>query len=125
MKRLAILTALLAFSVAAQATPETYVIDNNHTTSQFSFTTLGLSSQTHRFDKISGKVVFDPAAKTGSAEVTIDATSVNTGHALFNKQIQAADFSIPPTILGSSSGPAKCRLTATSPSCQANSRSKA
>ena len=92
MKRLAILTALFAFSGAAQAAPETYVIDNSHTTSQFSFTTLGLSSQTHRFEKISGKVVFDPEAKTGSAEVTIDATSVNTGHALFNKQIQAADF---------------------------------
>ena len=37
-------------------------------------------------------MVFDHASKTGSAEVTIDATSVNTGRAALNEQIQAADF---------------------------------
>lgn len=92
MNRLAMSAVLAAFAVAAQAAPETYVIDASQTASQFSFRTLGLSSQTHRFEKISGKVVFDPAARTGSADVTIDATSVNTGHALFDKTIQAADF---------------------------------
>jgi polyisoprenoid-binding protein YceI len=92
MKRLATLAALLAFAAAAQAAPETYVIDNSQTSSQFSYRYLGLANQTHRFEKISGKVVFDPAAKTGSAEVTIEATSVNTGHALLNEQLQAADF---------------------------------
>lgn len=34
----------------------------------------------------------DAAARTGSADVTIDATSVNTGSALLNEHIQAADF---------------------------------
>ncbi|MBW8329412.1 MAG: YceI family protein [Thiobacillus sp.] len=92
MKRLAMLTALVAFAAAAQAAPETYVIDSSQTSSQFSYRALGVSSQTHRFEKISGKVVFDPDAKTGSADVTIDATSVNTGNSLFNAHIQAADF---------------------------------
>lgn len=92
MKRLATFTALVALSASAQAAPETYVIDASHTSSQFSYRYLGLSNQTHRFEKISGKVVFDPAAKTGSADVTIDATSVNTGHPVFNARIQAADF---------------------------------
>lgn len=92
MKRLVTLTALVAFAAAAQAAPETYVIDNSHTSSQFSYRALGLSNQTHRFEKISGRVVFDSAAKTGSADVTIDATSVNTGNTLLNDQIQAADF---------------------------------
>ena len=92
MKRLALLTALIAFSHAAQAEPKTYVIDNGHTSSQFSFNYLGIANQTHRFEKTSGKVVLDQDAKTGSAEVTIDATSINTGHTLFNEQMQAASF---------------------------------
>jgi polyisoprenoid-binding protein YceI len=92
MKRPALLTVLVAFAAAAQAAPETYVIDNSYTSSQFSYRALGLTNHTHRFEKISGKIVFDHATRTGSAEVTIDATSVNTGQSLLNEQIQAADF---------------------------------
>ena len=92
MKRLATLAALIVFAAAAQAAPETYVIDNNHTFPQFSYSHFGFSTQTHRFDKTRGKVVVDFADKTGSADVTIDATSVNTGTALFNEHIQGADF---------------------------------
>ena len=92
MKRLATLTALVAFAAAAQAAPETFVIDNSQTSSQFSYRALGLANQTHRFEKISGRVVFDAAARTGSADVMIDAASVNTGNALLNEHIQAADF---------------------------------
>lgn len=92
MKRLATLAALVAFATATQAAPETFVIDNSHTYPHFSYNHLGFSNQTHKFDKTSGKVVLDRAAKAGSAIVTIDATSVNTGYALFNEHIQAADF---------------------------------
>jgi polyisoprenoid-binding protein YceI len=92
MKRLALLTALVAFTASVQAAPETYVIDNSQTVANFSFSYLGMSNKTHKFDKTSGKVVFDHAAKTGSAEVTIDAASINTGIALFNSQMQSADF---------------------------------
>lgn len=92
MKRLATLTALAIFSVAAQAAPETYVIDNNHTYPHFTYSHLGYSIQTHKFDKTRGKVVMDFDAKTGSADVTIDATSVNTGFALFNEHLQGPDY---------------------------------
>jgi len=92
MKRLALFTAVAAFAAAAQAAPETFVIDNSHTYPHFSYNHLGFSNQTHKFDKTSGKVVLDRAAKTGSVDVTIDATSVNTGYALFNEHIQAADY---------------------------------
>lgn len=92
MKRLAIVSALVGFAAAAQAAPETYVIDNSHTYPHFTYSHLGFSSQTHRFDKTSGTVVLDRAAKTGSVDVNIDATSVNTGTALFNEHIQAADY---------------------------------
>ena len=92
MIRLVMLATIVAFSTNAQAAPETYLIDNSQTTSQFSLKYLGLSSQTHNFDKVSGKVIFDPVSKTGSAEVYIDASSVNTGHSSLNNQLQTAAF---------------------------------
>jgi polyisoprenoid-binding protein YceI len=92
MKRLALFAALAAASVAVQAAPVTYTIDNSHTYPHFTYNHLGFSNQTHKFDKTSGTVVLDRKAKAGSVDVTIDATSVNTGYALFNEHLQGADF---------------------------------
>jgi polyisoprenoid-binding protein YceI len=79
-------------SAAAFAAPATYVIDVNHTKPRFEYSHLGYSEQLSRFDTTSGKVVYDPEAKTGSVEVSIDAKSVNTGSAQFNEHIQGEDF---------------------------------
>jgi len=68
------------------------LVDNSHTYPHFSYNHLGFSNQTHKFDKTSGTVVLDGAAKTGSVDVSIDATSVNTGYALFNEHIRATDY---------------------------------
>ena len=92
MKSFAALSALVVYAATAQAAPETYNIDNSHTYPHFSYSHLGFSQQTHKFDKTSGKVVLDRAAKTGSVDVVIDTTSVNTGHALFNQHIQGEDY---------------------------------
>ena len=92
MKSFAALSALVVYAATAQAAPETYNIDNSHTYPHFSYSHLGFSQQMHKFDKTSGKVVLDRAAKTGSVDVVIDTTSVNTGHALFNQHIQGEDY---------------------------------
>lgn len=92
MKRSVISMALLVWAVSAQAAPETYIIDTSHTASQFSYRYLGMSSQTNRFERVSGTVVFDRAAQSGWADVSIDATSVNTGQPLLDAQMQGADF---------------------------------
>ncbi len=95
MKHIALfaaLAALAAASVAAQAAQVTYTIDNSHTYPHFTYNHLGYSNQTHKFDKTSGTVVLDRAEKAGSAIVTIDAASVNTGYALFNEHLRGADF---------------------------------
>ncbi|HMM47536.1 MAG TPA: YceI family protein [Thiobacillaceae bacterium] len=92
MKRLALVAALATFAIAAQAEPVTYTIDNSHTYPHFTYNHLGFSNQTHKFDKTSGTVVLDRAAKTGSVDVTIDAASVNTGHAIFDQHIKDADY---------------------------------
>jgi polyisoprenoid-binding protein YceI len=91
MKKFVLLSMLLA-SIGAQAAPETYVIDTNHTKPRFSYSHFGYSTQLSRFDTVSGKITIDKAAKQGSLEVVIDTKSVNTGYALFNEHIQGADF---------------------------------
>jgi len=92
MKRIATLITLAACATAVQAAPETYTIDNSHTYPHFTYNHLGFSNQTHKFDKTSGQVVLDRAAQTGTADVVIDAKSVNTGFALFNEHIQGPDY---------------------------------
>ena len=77
---------------AAMAAPVTYNIDNSHTFERFSYDHQGLSTQLSRFNKTTGTVVFDKAAKTGSVDITIDTTSVDTGSDLFNEHIQGEDF---------------------------------
>lgn len=88
--RFFLVTALL--SAQAHAAPETYVIDGMHTVPRFAYSHFGFSTQLSRFDKTSGTIVLDRVAKTGEVNVTIDTRSVNTGSAIFNKHIQAADF---------------------------------
>lgn len=92
MKKLTLTLALSGLISSVYAAPETYNIDSGHTAPRFEYSHLGYSTQMHRFDKTSGKIVLDRAAKTGSVDVTIDTKSVNTGLALFNEHIQDVDY---------------------------------
>ncbi|MDD4914722.1 MAG: YceI family protein [Methylococcales bacterium] len=92
MKPIALLPLLAAFAGSALAAPETYMIEGSHTLPRFSYSHFGFSTQSSRFDKTSGKIVIDRQAKTGSVEVTVDTTSVDTGVPLFNEHIQGPDF---------------------------------
>jgi len=85
---------LLAAAVTAPAiaAPETFVADSTHTFSRFSYSHLGYSTQLSRFNKNSGKIVFDKVAKTGSVDIVIDTKSVDTGSDIFNEHIQGEDF---------------------------------
>jgi polyisoprenoid-binding protein YceI len=87
--------AALVLSLAAAsalAAPETFVVDGTHTLPRFSYSHFGYSTQLSRFDKTSGKVVFDKVAKTGSVDILIDTKSVDTGYPVFNEHIQGEDF---------------------------------
>lgn len=96
MQKLTKLATALVLAAAAAApalaTPETYVLEPHHTFPRFSYNHLGYSVQLSRFDKTTGKVVFDKTAKTGSVDITIDTKSVSTGSSLFNEHIQGEDF---------------------------------
>lgn len=88
----AVLVLAAAVSAPASAAPVTYVIDSSHTYPRFSYNHLGLSTQLSRFDRTTGTVVLDKAARTASVDVTIDMTSVDTGFEEFDKHISSADF---------------------------------
>lgn len=91
MKSLALLAAA-AISLPALAQPETYVIDANHTFPRFSYSHLGYSTQLSRFNRTSGKVIWDKAAHTGAVDVVIDMKSVDTGSGVFDGHIQGEDY---------------------------------
>lgn len=91
--RLAVLSTLATLSAApAFAAPETFVIDNGHTFPRFEYSHFGYSTQQSRFNKTSGTITLDRAAKSGTIDVSIDAKSVDTGSELFDGHIQAEDF---------------------------------
>ena len=71
-----VLASLPAF--AAVAAEESYVIDPVHSQPQWEATHIGFSKQHGNFGKATGKVVLDRAAKKGSIDVAIDATSIRT-----------------------------------------------
>ena len=81
-----------AVSAPAFAAPQTFALDGTHTFPRFSYSHFGYSTQLSRFDKTTGTVVLDKAAKTASVDIVIDTTSVNTGYPTFNEHIQGEDF---------------------------------
>ena len=92
LKSFATATLLAALVGSSLAAPVTYEVDGTHTFPRFSYSHFGLSPQLSSFSRTSGKVVFDAQARSGSVDITIDMTSVNTGFADFNGHIQAEDF---------------------------------
>ena len=74
------LTALAltaALSASALAAPVTYVPDPNHTFVRFSYNHLGFTTQLSRFDKTTGTVSLDPAAKSASIDLVIDLSLIH------------------------------------------------
>jgi polyisoprenoid-binding protein YceI len=69
------LVAAFAASVAAQ---ETYVVDPVHSQPQYEARHIGMATQHGNFGKMTGKVTLDRAAKKGSMDLAIDATSIRS-----------------------------------------------
>ena len=92
MKRTAFALALAIFALPALAEPETFTIDPNHTFPGWEVMHFGVSVQRGRFNKTSGKISVDTAAKTGSAEIVIDASSLDTGHPRLGEHLRGPDF---------------------------------
>ncbi|TWH75937.1 polyisoprenoid-binding protein YceI [Azomonas agilis] len=85
-------TGLAVSASPVFAAPETYTLDSTHTFPRFSYSHFGLSTQLSRFNKTTGTIVIDKAAKTAKVDILIDTTSVDTGFATFDEHIQGPDF---------------------------------
>ncbi|MGV8933308.1 MAG: YceI family protein [Gallionellaceae bacterium] len=90
-KMLAVFTLASSFAVSAFAA-DTYNVDPNHTFPIFEVNHLGFSSQHGRFNKTSGTITLDMAAKKGSVDLTIDTTSLDMGFPLWDEHISADGF---------------------------------
>lgn len=84
--------SLLAAGAAAQAEVATYAIEPTHTFVTFEVRHFGTSTNRGRFDKKSGTVEIDRAAKKGKVELTLETGSINTGTPAFEKHLRGADF---------------------------------
>jgi polyisoprenoid-binding protein YceI len=94
MNRLFAVLAMLPLSCGAvHAESLVYRIDSEHTFPSFEADHMaGLSVWRGKFNRTSGSVTLDTAAKTGSVDIGIDMTSVDFGHDVLNEHIQKPDF---------------------------------
>ena len=85
---------VLGFLIAlpASAAPENYAIDTPHSSSNFEVEWLGVNTIPGRFNKTTGKITLDRAAKTGSIEAEIDTTTIDTGFMRRDELLRTEDY---------------------------------
>lgn len=84
-----IVTTLL--TVPAYAA-DSYTIDSRHTWPVFEVNHMGFSTQRGRFNKSSGKITLDAAAKKGSVDITIETASLDMGFDKWDEHMKSEDF---------------------------------
>lgn len=89
-KPIAILLASLLAAPALAA--DNYTIDSTHTWPVFEVNHMGFSTQRGRFNKSSGKISLDAAAKKGSVELVIETASLDMGFDKWDEHMKSEDF---------------------------------
>jgi polyisoprenoid-binding protein YceI len=93
MNRIVLASMAALASTGAFAVPVTYDLDPAHTYPSFEADHMGgLSVWRGKFDKSSGKVVYDKDAKSGTIEVTVDMSSVDFGMPKLNEHAKSAEI---------------------------------
>ena len=91
-RRLVLATLIAAASFSAQAADK-YDIDPTHTQVEFTYSHMGFSNITGRFDTVQGEFLFDPADPTkSSVNITIPVESISTGVDKLDEHLLKADF---------------------------------
>ncbi|WP_300759790.1 YceI family protein [Janthinobacterium sp.] len=93
MKFKHLMIAMLAAASAGSAmAADTYNIDPTHTYPSFEADHGGMSFWRGKFDKTKGTVTLDRAAKTGSLDIVIDASSIDFGLEAMNAHAKKAEM---------------------------------
>jgi len=83
----------LVFALPAAVSAGTWKLDPAHTGVHFKVRHLMVSNVRGEFEKVSGKIVYDEQdISRSSAEITIDAASINTRVAKRDDHLRSADF---------------------------------
>ena len=92
MNKLLLCAALAATCTLANAQSVSMTLDPSHTFVYYDISHLGTSTSHGRWTKKEGKISWDRTAKTGSAEITVDAASIDTGVAPLDTHLKSKDF---------------------------------
>lgn len=92
MKKTLATLALSAVLTSTAFGADSYTIDPSHTFPIFEVNHLGFTNQRGRFNKTSGKITLDVAAKKGSVDLVIDTTSLDMGFATWDQHMSAEGF---------------------------------
>ena len=84
--------ALLFFACSAAQAADSYTIDPSHTFPRFEINHFGFSTHHGQFNKTSGKIVLDRAAKTGSVDISVATASIGTGDPKLEEHLRSPDF---------------------------------
>lgn len=87
------LAVALGFSLFAQASTETWKIDDTHATAAFSIKHMTVTNVTGNFTQMTGKFEIDPADVTKmTAEANIDVKGINTNNTKRDDHLRSPDF---------------------------------
>ena len=91
--RLGLLAAVFfAGNVLSANVSESYTIDPNHTYPSMEMSHLGLSTWRGKFNKTTGKITLDRAARTGTVDISVDTSSIDWGHDKMNEHAVGPDW---------------------------------
>ncbi len=85
---------ILAFTaLTATAFAQTWTVDPNHTSADFSIQHMAISRVTGSFNKVTGHIIFDKDGRhPKSVDITIDVNSIDTGVDKRDAHLKSPDF---------------------------------
>jgi polyisoprenoid-binding protein YceI len=93
MKTPLVLFTSMLVAGAALAAPVTYQVDPAHTYPSFEADHFnGMSIWRGKMTKTSGTIVLDRQAKSGTVDITVDASSIDFGHAKLNEHVKSPEM---------------------------------
>jgi polyisoprenoid-binding protein YceI len=93
MKKIALAIVAMAASGTSLAAPVHYTIDPNHTFPSFELPHIqGISIWRGKLTSSAGTIVLDREAKTGSADITIQANSFDFGMAKLDEHVEGSEM---------------------------------
>ena len=86
------LIACLALASTPSIAADRYAVDPAHTYPRLEFSHMGISTWKGQFNKTTGNITLDRAARTGDAEIRVDTSSIDFGLAAMKDFASGADW---------------------------------